>query len=90
MGADAENLPGAKPVPFFAPGRMAKRTRDWGAAGLAERVGGAWTKFCDASDAWLRVVHSHGREGLESVYAETHAGRASPADGYVVSLRERT
>lgn len=82
---DAE-LPGPKPEFFFAPAQIVKRSKDWGAQGLAERLGAAWTRFCDASDAWLRVERSRGREALERVYQDTLGGRADPALGHVVSL----
>lgn len=85
MGGN-DDLPGAKAQPFFAPGQIAKRIGDWGAAGFAERVADAWTKYCDASDAWLHVHRSKGREDLSLVYTETLSGRTSPADGHVVSL----
>jgi hypothetical protein len=79
-------LPGPKPEFFFAPAQVGKRAKDWGPQGLSERLGSAWTKFCDASDAWLHVVHSRGRESLERVYQDTLAGRTNPADGQIVSL----
>ena len=85
MGGD-DGLPGAAPVPFFAPGQVAKRIKDWGAGGFAERVGGAWAQFCDASDAWLKVERCTGRDALSRIYAETLAGRARPANGHVLSL----
>jgi len=79
-------LPGPKPEFFFAPAQIVKRSKDWGAQGLSERLAAAWTKFCDASDAWLHVVRSSGREALERVYQDTLAGRTDPADGQIVSL----
>jgi hypothetical protein len=82
----SERLPGPKPEFFFAPGQIVKRTQDWGAQELAKRIAGAWTKFCDASDAWLHVVRGSGREALEQVYQETLAGRTRPADGHILSL----
>ena len=79
-------LPGPKPEFFFAPAQIVKRSKDWGAQVLSERLAAAWTKFCDASDAWLHVVRSSGREALERVYQDTLAGRTDPADGQIVSL----
>lgn len=79
-------LPGPKPEFFFAPGQIVKRSKEWGAQVLAERLGAAWSKFCDASDSWLRIERSSGREALERVYRETLAGRADPAVGHVVAL----
>jgi hypothetical protein len=79
-------LPGPKPEFFFAPSQIAKRRQDWGARGFEERLGAAWTRFCDDSDAWLQVVPSRGAAALERVYRETLAGRTDPAEGHVVSL----
>lgn len=81
-----EPLPGPKPEFFFAPRQIVKRTKDWGPQGLSQRIASAWTQFCDASDAWLRVVRGSGREALERVYQETLAGRTDPADGHILSL----
>jgi NADPH:quinone reductase-like Zn-dependent oxidoreductase len=81
-----ESLPGPKPEFFFAPAQIVKRSKDWGAAGFATRLGAAWTKFADASDGWLRVVRSEGREALERVYQDTLAGRIPPSDGQILSL----
>jgi len=81
-----EKLSGPKPEFFFAPAQIVKRTKDWGPQGLSQRITSAWTKFCDASDAWLHVVRSTGREALGRVYQETLAGRTDPADGQIVSL----
>jgi hypothetical protein len=79
-------LPGPKPEFFFAPAQIVKRTKDWGPDGLGRRLAAAWTKFVDASDAWLRVVRSHGPEAVERVYRELLAGRADPAEGQILSL----
>ncbi len=86
--ADRKNdgLPGPKPEFFFAPGQIVKRSKEWGPQGLSERISSAWVKFCDASDAWLHVVRSNGREALERLYQDTLAGRTKPADGQIVAL----
>ena len=84
--AGSEPLPGPKPEFFFAPGQIAKRTRDWGAAGLAERLGASWAAFRDGTDAWLRVHRGAGREALEQVYQDTLAARTRPEDGHILSL----
>ena len=84
-----EKLSGPKPQFFFAPAQIVKRSKDWGPQGLSQRIAAAWTKFCDASDVWLHVVRSSGREALERVYQETLAGRTHPADGHIISLQER-
>ncbi len=86
QGRPDADLPGAKPEFFFAPGRMVKRSEDWGPDGLQQRIAGSWADFRDASDSWLKVVRSRGAEALERVYQQLLAGRAVPSEGHVVSL----
>jgi NADPH:quinone reductase-like Zn-dependent oxidoreductase len=83
---DGGPLPGAKPEFFFAPGQIAKRTKDWGPAGLQQRLGAAWTAFRDSTDAWLSVHRGYGRAAVESVFQQTLDGKTSPAEGQVISL----
>jgi len=82
----SETLPGPEPQFFFAPAQIVKRSKEWGPQGLSHRIAAAWTKFCDASDAWLHVVRSSGREAAQRVYQETLAGHTDPADGQILSL----
>jgi hypothetical protein len=88
-GRANEGLPGPKPEFFFAPAQIVKRSKEWGPRGLSQRIAAAWTKFCDASDAWLHVVRGSGREALERVYQDTLAARTHPADGHILSLQEK-
>ncbi len=81
-----EALPGPKPEFFFAPAQIVKRSKEWGPEALSQRIAAAFTKFCDASDAWLHVVRSSGPEAMGHVYQETLAGRTRPADGHIVSI----
>ena len=85
-GAAGGELPGPQPQLFFAPDRVAKRMQDWGGAGYAERLGAAWLAFVEASDGWMKVEKSTGREAVEQVYLETLEGRVDPARGLVISL----
>lgn len=80
------DLPGAEPAFFFAPGQVEKRTAEWGAAGLQQRVGDAWQRFRDASTSWLAVQRSSGAEGVERVYRDVLEGRAKPNEGHVLSM----
>jgi hypothetical protein len=82
----AAALPGPKPEFFFAPAQIAKRSKEWGAQGVAERIGAAWAKFCDASDAWLRVVRASGPDAVRDAWRDTLAGRSDPAEGRILSL----
>jgi len=82
----AGKLPGAKPEFFFAPGQIAKRTQDWGPAGLQERIGASWAAFRDASDSWLHVQRQYGRDAVLRVFLDTLDAKTQPSDGHVISL----
>lgn len=84
-----EPLPGPAPSFFFAPDRIAARTREWGAGGLAARVGDAWRRFLAFTDGWLEIRHGHGPAAVERAYREVLEGRSDPAVGHVLSLSER-
>ena len=86
-GGREQDLPGAEPTFFFAPGQIAKRSKDWGPAGFQEKVGLAWTRFADWSDGWLEVVRGRGREPLRETWLALLGGRARPHQGHVLSLR---
>jgi hypothetical protein len=84
-------LPGPKPTLFFAPARIEKRSADWGAAALNQRIAEAWAAFVqrvsDPRRPWLQVVHGHGSTAIAEAYAALAGGRASPRDGLMLHLR---
>jgi len=84
----APDLPGPEPAFFFAPAQIQKRSQEWGPEVLQERLGLAWTRFRDGSEAWLHVRRGAGRADLERVYREVLEGRASPDEGHVLSLHD--
>ena len=85
MGGGGE-LPGPTPAFFFAPTRAAKRTEDWGGAGLRERMAAAWTPFVEWTADWLQIGSSEGLEPLEQAYLEMLDGDVNPASGQVFRL----
>jgi hypothetical protein len=83
--AFAAELPGPAPVLFFAPDRITKRMKDWGAAGLQQRIGEAWARFLPRLDGWMTIERTAGREAMQRVYLDTLDGRADPSVGHIVS-----
>jgi uncharacterized protein DUF2855 len=79
-------LPGPRPVFFFAPDRVNKRSQDWGAAALQSRVADTWHPFCEWADGWLEVAHGSGFEDVQSTYLEVLEGRVPPTTAHVLSL----
>jgi Protein of unknown function (DUF2855) len=82
---DVGELPGPKPTFFFAPDRIAVRTKDWGADGLEARYAEAWQPFVEWTGGWLEVVRDRGPEAIERVYRELLDGRTDPKLGHILS-----
>lgn len=86
MAPPPADLPGPAPAFFFAPDRVQQRTRDWGAAGLQERLGAALRKAIADSERWMRVQHGRGSADVERVYRAMLGGRTHPAEGHALAL----
>jgi NADPH:quinone reductase-like Zn-dependent oxidoreductase len=87
MGAVADELPGPKPMFFFAPDRVSKRTADWGRDGFEEQLAAAWRPYVDWTAGWLEVIHGCGAEALQRAYLDLLDGRIDPAKAHVLTLQ---
>jgi NADPH:quinone reductase-like Zn-dependent oxidoreductase len=88
MGDVPGDLPGARPALFFAPDRVAKRSREWGREGLEQRLAEAWDPYVEWTGGWLRVEHGRGGEALQRAYLQLLDGDVDPARAHVLSLQE--
>jgi hypothetical protein len=79
-------LPGAKPIPFFAPDQIRRRAREWGPGGIETRFGAAWSGFAPMLDRWLKVIEGRGRAAVRQVYLDTLNGRVPQDQGHILSL----
>ncbi len=84
--ADESQLPGAKPIWFFAPDQIRKRALQWGPGGIDARFGVAWSGFAPMLDRWLRVIKGRGDAAVKQVYQDTLNGRVPPDQGHILSL----
>lgn len=86
----AKGLEGPKPVLFFAPSQIKKRSAEWGAASLTERLVRDWNAFAATvtrSDApWMTVQHHNGGQAAQAAYEEVLQGRGNPRVGHILSL----
>jgi Protein of unknown function (DUF2855) len=86
FGSGGGELPGPQPSLFFAPTRVTKRAKDWGRAGLEQRVADAWHPFCEWTSGWLQTISGQGLEGARSAYLDVLEGRVDPRSAHVISL----
>jgi uncharacterized protein DUF2855 len=86
LGELPADLPGPRPTFFFAPDRVAKRAREWGREGLAERIAEAWHPYVEWTEGWLEVLHGSGEEDVQRAYLDLLDGRVDPAKAHVLSL----
>lgn len=87
LGPSGADLPGPAPKLFFAPDRVVKRSKDWGRAGLEQRVADAWHPFCEWIGERIEVVHGEGFDAVRDAYLEVLEGRVAPQTAHVLSLR---
>jgi hypothetical protein len=85
-GLTGDELPGPTPAFFFAPDRVTKRSADWGAAGLEERVAEAWHPFCDWIAERLKIIRGEGFEAVRDAYLEVLEGKVPPDKAHVLTL----
>jgi len=76
---------GPHPQMFFAPAQIAKRTEDWGAAGLTERLEAGWNEVLEFSDSWLEVEHAQGSDAIEAAWRSLLAGEVPANKGLILS-----
>ncbi|HQY75465.1 MAG TPA: DUF2855 family protein [Rhodoferax sp.] len=84
------DLPGPKPTLFFAPAQIKKRSTEWGAAGLGQKLVQSWEGFLAAvtqsTPPWVVVQHHDGAQAVQSAYQTVLAGRGDPRMGHMLSL----
>jgi len=83
---DEPELPGAKPIWFFAPDQIRLRAREWGPGGIDTRFGAAWSGFAPMLDRCLEVIEGRGDTAVKQVYLDTLNGHVPPNQGHILSL----
>jgi Protein of unknown function (DUF2855) len=79
-------VPGAKPVFFFAPAQVQKRSADWGPGGLEQRFGARWSSLVKTFDGWMKLDERRGPDAVLRAYAETLAGKQKAETALVLSF----
>ena len=88
--AGARDLPGPRPVLFFAPAQVKKRHEQWGAAELNRRMVDAWLSYRERVTAgpqpWLQVQWHRGPQAVQAAHAAVLAGQGDPRLGHMLSF----
>lgn len=85
MGS-SKNLPGAKPVFFFAPSHREARSAELGMEAFTRQMWNAFADFRQFCDSWMTVEQSCGPDAVTQTYQSILAGKANPACGQIVSI----
>ena len=83
---DHGQLPGAKPIGFFAPDQFTKRAADWGAAALQQKMAEAWATFVGPVGGWINMNYSFGADDAAAAYLEVLEGKVTPDQAHVISV----
>jgi Protein of unknown function (DUF2855) len=88
--AAAAHAPGPKATLFFAPSQIKKRSSEWGAKVLEERLLAAWQNFTTrvtrSDSPWLVTQVHAGPDVIEGIYREVLAGGGDPRVGHIIKL----
>jgi len=88
----AKALPGPKPTLFFAPTQIKRRSGEWGAQELGQRLLLAWQAFTarvnDPKNPWLVAHHHRGPDAVAVAYQKVLGGRGDPREGHMLTLNE--
>jgi len=82
-GRDA-TIPDPQPALFFAPDQIRKRSAEWGAGVLFDRIGVDMQAFVEAA-GWLKLDHRAGAEELTRAYGDLVHGRVAPDSGLIIT-----
>lgn len=89
----ARDLPGPRPVLFFAPAQAKARSapppQGWGVAEMQRRMGQAWAQFIGQVNehGWVRIVLRPGSQAALQAYGDMLAGRTDAREGLMLDMR---
>lgn len=86
----AKDLPGPRAILFFAPAQVKKRSAEWGAHELGQRLVNSWQAFIaqvsHPAHPWLVAEQHQGPEAVAAAYQHVLDGRGDPRGGHILTL----
>ena len=86
-GANGEGggeMPGPKPILFFAPDHAVATVQELGPKGFGEAVAVSWKNFLGAVDGVVAIDERQGLNAAAEAFVETLEGRADPQIGIII------
>ena len=84
FGRENGELPGPKPVLFFAPDHAVATIKELGPKGFGQAVGASWVKFLSETAGAVRTDRRTGLAAARAAFADILAGSADPAVGVII------
>lgn len=83
-GGSGGEMPGPKPILFFAPDHAVATIKELGPKGFGEAVGASWKSFLGAVDGVVEIEEAHGLQAAATAFVETLEGRMDPKKGVII------
>lgn len=83
-GGGGGDMPGPKPILFFAPDHAVATVQELGPKGFGEAVGRSWKNFLSTVDGVVVIDERHGLHAAAHAFVETLEGRADPQIGIII------
>ena len=84
LGGGGGDLPGPRPILFFAPDHAVATVQELGPKGFGEAVAISWKNFLGAVDGVVEIDERKGLGAAANAFAETLAGKADPQKGIII------
>ena len=84
LGGSGGDLPGPKPILFFAPDHAVATVQELGPKGFGEAVAVSWKNFLGAVDGVIAIDELQGLNAAAEAFVETLEGRADPQIGIII------
>lgn len=84
LGGGGAEMPGPKPILFFAPDHAVATVEELGPKGFGEAVGASWRNFLKTVDGLVKIDERQGIEAAIPAFIDTLQGKADPAIGIII------
>jgi hypothetical protein len=83
-GANGGEMPGPKPVLFFAPDHAVATIQEMGSRGFGEAVGRSWNSFLAHTQGVVDVATHAGLDAAATAFVKTLQGQMDPKKGIII------